>query len=120
MKNKDHGKERKENGRGKSTDAAGENEKSKKSVRWEEGQQEEIRDNKKGDETTSVVSRKRSHEESVINEDEVQQKRQKISDKSEESGEDETAERNKKQKKRKRKKKEKKEVRLPHLRVISK
>ncbi|KAM7438927.1 La-related protein 7 [Porites harrisoni] len=120
MKNKDHGKERKENGRGKSTDEAGENEKSKKSVRWEEGQQEEIRDNKKSEETTSVVSRKRSHEESVINEDEVQQKRQKISDKSEESGEDETAERNKKQKKRKRKKKEKKETRLPHLRVISK
>ena len=99
----------------------------KKSVQWEQdGQTAGVGKGKSV--VTSMLGRKRSHDESTSNEEGVDQKRQRLSESSDshaknsavESGEDETAEGSKKHKKRKRKKKEKKETRLPHLRVISK
>ena len=105
----------------------GKDSKVKKSVQWEEdGQTASVGKGKSG--VTSMLGRKRLHDESMSNEEGVEQKRQRLSEDSDsraknsaaESSEDETGEGSKKQKKRKRKKKEKKETRLPHLRVISK
>ncbi|KAL9957934.1 hypothetical protein ACROYT_G034892 [Oculina patagonica] len=109
---------------GLTSDPEEKDKKGKKSVRWQEGaEQKDIE--KEG---SGVTSRKRSHTDSEGDDEGIEQKRKKMSDKSdantknsaEESGEDETAKDSKKHKKRKRKKKEKKETRLPHLRVISK
>ena len=111
--------ESKESSHGLTGDLEGKDKKGKKVVQWEETEEQRDADKEKSG-VTSKAGRKRSHDDSTGIEENVEQKRQRMSDKSEESGEDETAEGSKKHKKRKRKKKEKKETRLPHLRVISK
>lgn len=121
LKSNEQESERKENGHGKFM--GGEevkDKKGKKNVKWEKAKEETNADKETDEVKTSIVGRKRLHEGSAGNEEDVEHKRQRMSDKSEESNEDEFAEKSKKHKRRKRKKKEKKETRLPHLRVISK
>ena len=124
LKRSEGGKSKDDEGRLGGGVTEGKGSRGKKSVQWEEAGQGI--GGKSG--VTSMLGRKRSHDESTSNEEGVEQKRQRLSEESDshaknsaaESGEDETVEGSKKHKKRKRKKKEKKETRLPHLRVISK
>jgi len=115
LEGKDTSKSNKMGDKGLGGEPQEKDKKEKKSVRWEENEQHGSV-NKEKSEVTTTLGHKRTHDDSQ-SEENVEQKRQRMS---EESGEDETAEGRKKHKKRKRKKKEKKETRLPHLRVISK
>lgn len=124
-KNSEEGNERHKNGKeGPNSEHDGKDKKGKKIVRWQEGD----KDKHTVTEGSGLKARKRSHADSADDDENVEQKRKKMSGKSElnskndaeKSVEEETANDGKKHKKRKRKKKEKKETRLPHLRVISK
>lgn len=114
LQGKDRSKSKEMGDKGLVHEPEGKDKKEKKSVRWEENEQGGVDKEKSG--VTTTLGHKRTHDDSQ-SEENVEQKRQRMS---EESGEDETPEGSKKHKKRKRKKKEKKETRLPHLRVISK